>query len=249
MQTDAALGEMLAALDKNGLAENTLLIVTSDNGCSPQAKYEELLPQGHNPSYIFRGTKADIYEGGHHIPFLVRWPGHVKPGTKSDQTTCLTDFLATSAEIIGAKLPDAAGEDSVSLLPALLGRANQPLREAIVHHSIDGAFAIRQGPWKLCLCPGSAGWSAPRPGRDDVSGLPPVQLFNLADDIGEQHNVQVAHPDIVQRLTKLLEKYVADGRSTPGAAQQNAVAVDIHSGEHPAPPSPAKKAKGKAAAN
>src|SRR6185369_1870200 len=99
------------------------------------------------------------------------------------------------------------------------------------------------------LCPGSAGWSAPRPGRDEVSGLPVVQLFNLAEDPGEQHNIQAERPDIVQRLTKLLEKYVADGRSTPGAAQKNAVAVDIHSGEHPAPPSAAKKAKGKAAAN
>jgi arylsulfatase A len=249
MQTDAALGEVLGALDKNGFADNTLVIVTSDNGCSPQAKYDELLPKGHNPSYVFRGTKADIYEGGHHIPFLVRWPGHVKPGTKSEQLTCLTDFTATCAEIVGAKLPNGAGEDSVSLLPALLGQAKQPLREAIVHHSIDGAFAIRQGPWKLCLCPGSAGWSAPRPGRDNVSGLPIVQLFNLTDDIGEKFNVQVEHPDIVQRLTKLLEKYVADGRSTPGEPQKNAVAVDIHSGEHPAPPQPAtKKANAKAAA-
>src|SRR6185436_18770234 len=120
----------------------TLVIVTSDNGCSPQAKFNELLPRGHNPSYVFRGNKADIYEGGHRIPFLVRWPGHVKPGVTSDQTICLTDFMATCAEILGVKLPDNAGEDSVSLQPAMLGTATKPLREATVHHSINGAFAI-----------------------------------------------------------------------------------------------------------
>src|SRR5438093_12943593 len=114
MQTDAALGQVLDALDRNGLIGSTLLIVTSDNGCSPQAKFEELVPRGHNPSYVFRGNKADIYEGGHRIPFLVRWPGHVPPGTRSDQTTCLTDLMATVAQIIDVPLTPDAGEDSVS---------------------------------------------------------------------------------------------------------------------------------------
>jgi arylsulfatase A-like enzyme len=227
MQTDDALGQLLAALDKHGLAENTLLIVTSDNGCSPQAKFEELVPKGHNPSYVFRGHKADIYEGGHRIPFLARWPARVKAGGKSDQTLCLTDLMATCAEIVGATLPDAAGEDSVSILPALEGKDHQPLREAVVHHSINGSFAIRQGSFKLALCPGSGGWSAPRPGRDDMSDLPSVQLFDLSSDISEKQNLHDRHPDVTARLTKLLEKYVAEGRSTPGKAQQNAVAVEI----------------------
>jgi arylsulfatase A len=244
MQTDFALGQLLDALDKNGLAENTLLIVTSDNGCSPQAKFDELAAKDHNPSYIFRGNKADIYEGGHRIPFLVRWPGHVKPGTSSDQTTCLTDFLATAAEIIGARLPDDAAEDSVSLLPALLGKADKPLREATVHHSINGSFGIRQANWKLCFCPGSGGWSAPRPDRDSTAGLPAMQLFELAADIGEQRNVAAENPAVVERLTKLMESYVANGRSTPGPAQKNAVAVDFHYGEKLA--RPAAKAKNKA---
>src|SRR5207247_4995311 len=108
MQTDAVLGQVLAALEQNGLTGSTLLIVTSDNGCSPQAKFEELVPKGHNPSYVYRGNKADIYEGGHRIPFLVRWPGHVETGTRSDQTTCLTDFIATCADILGIKLPGDA---------------------------------------------------------------------------------------------------------------------------------------------
>ena len=247
MQTDHAIGQVLKALADSGVAENTLLIITSDNGCSPQAKYEELLPLGHNPSYVFRGHKADIYEGGHRIPFLVRWPGHAKPGSKSDQTICLTDFFATLADILDADVPASAAEDSVSFLPALLGNAGSPLREATVHHSINGSFAIRQGKWKLCLCPGSGGWSAPRPDRDDVTGLPTVQLFDLEADIGERTNVQDKQPDVVRRLTALLEKYAANGRSTPGPAQKNAVAVDVHRGEKIAA-RPAK-AKNKAAKN
>lgn len=245
MQTDEALGKILDALDKNGLADKTLVMVTSDNGCSPQAKFEELVPKGHNPSYVFRGHKADIFEGGHRIPFIARWPGHVKAGSTSEQTTCLTDFLATAAEIVGAKVPADAAEDSVSMLPALLGKADKPLREATVHHSINGSFAIRQGNWKLCFCPGSGGWSAPRPNRDETTGLPPLQLFDLASDIGEQKNLQADKPEIVARLTQLMEKYVADGRSTPGASQKNAVAVNFHSGEKLPPP--AAKAKNKKA--
>jgi arylsulfatase A-like enzyme len=227
MQTDWGIGQVLAALDRHKLRDNTLVIVTSDNGCSPQAKFDELLAKGHDPSYVFRGHKADIYDGGHRIPFIAACPQFVKPGTSSDQTLCLTDLLATCADLLGEKLPDNAGEDSVSILPALRGEAKEPLHEAVVHHSINGSFAIRQGKWKLEFCPGSGGWSAPRPGRDDTSKLPPIQLYDLSADIGEERNVQADHEDVVKRLTALLEKYVADGRSTPGAPQKNAVAVDI----------------------
>jgi arylsulfatase A-like enzyme len=225
------------------LTGSTLLIVTSDNGCSPQAKFEELVPKGHNPSYVFRGHKADIYEGGHRIPFLVRWPGHVPAGTTSKQTTCLTDLLATCADVLGATLPAAAAEDSMSMLPALLGQASQPLRNATVHHSINGSFAIRQGNWKLCFCPGSGGWSAPRPDRDDTTGMAPLQLFDLGSDIGEQHNLQAERPEIVQQLTSIMENYIAEGRSTPGVPQKNDVAVDFRRGERIGPPMAKNKAK------
>lgn len=227
IETDWSIGQVVKALDKHGLAENTLLIVTSDNGCSPQARYEELLPKGHNPSYVFRGHKADIYDGGHRVPFIVRWPAKVKAGARSDRLVCLTDLLATCAELLGARLPDDAAEDSVSFVPALLGRADQPPREAVVHHSIDGSFAIRQGKWILAFCPGSGGWSAPRPARDDASSLPPVQLYDLASDIGQRQNVQHAFPDVVARLTALMERFVAEGRSTPGRPQANTVEVDF----------------------
>jgi len=235
METDHHIGLVMAELEKQGLAGNTLVIFTSDNGCSPSAKFDELAAKGHNPSHVFRGNKADIFDGGHHIPFIARWPARVKAGTKSDQIICLTDFMATVADILGAKLPENAAEDSVSILPALEGRAKAPLREAIVHHSINGSFSIRQGKWKLELCPDSGGWSAPRPGSKEAQGLPPIQLYDLTADIGEQTNVQDKHPEVVARLTKLLEKYVAEGRSTPGVAQQNTTPVEIHRKVTPAP--------------
>lgn len=231
MQVDATVGRVLDALDRNAMTGATLLIFTSDNGCSPSADFPALAKQGHHPSGSLRGHKADIFEGGHRIPFLARWPGKVQAGSTCHDTICLTDLLATSAAIVGASLPADAGEDSVNILPDLLGTAQMPVREATVHHSIDGSFAIRQGPWKLALCPDSGGWSEPRPGRPEAKGLPPVQLFNLERDLGERRNLQADHPEVVDRLTKLLERYVAEGRSTPGPAQENAGSVRIHGTE------------------
>lgn len=227
MQTDHAAGQVLAALERQGLADNTLVIFTSDNGCSPAAKIEELQAKGHYPSFQYRGYKADIFDGGHRIPFLVRWPGKVKAGAISDQLVCLVDLMATCADVLGVPLADNAGEDSVSLLPALLGNAKKALREAVVHHSINGSFAIRQGSWKLELCPDSGGWSSPKPGSPAARELPPIQLYDLAKDPGEKTNVHARHPEVVQHLTRLLEKYVADGRSTPGTPQINTGEVDI----------------------
>lgn len=245
LQTDATVGRVLDALDRHGLTDNTLVIVTSDNGCSPMADFEALARGGHHPSYHFRGHKADIFDGGHRIPLLVRWPGKVQAGSTCGQLICLTDLLATCAELVGARLPDNAGEDSVSILPALLGKTTGPLREAVVHHSINGSFAIRQGPWKLELCPDSGGWSAPRPGSPAERDLPPVQLYNLETDMGETTNVQDQHPQIVQRLTALLEKYVVEGRSTVGPQQPNTTPVEIRkaSGSGKAKPKGKSKAK------
>jgi len=229
MQTDAAVGELMEALEIAGFSTNTLVIFTSDNGCSPSANFGQLKAKGHNPSGPWRGHKADIWEGGHRVPYIARWPGKVKAGTTSKETICLSDFLATSAAIVGAKLPQTAGEDSVNMLPALLGReSKEPLREALVHHSIQGEFAIRKGPWKLALCPGSGGWSAPNDAAARKQGLPPVQLYHLTQDPGETNNLQAAHPEIVAALSKLLDKYVADGRSTPGGKRSNDVPVKLH---------------------
>ena len=227
MQTDAAVGELLAALDRFGLADSTIVLFTSDNGCSPAAKVAELEAKGHFPSAEFRGYKSDIWDGGHRVPFLARWPGHVTAGTKTDQPACLTDLLATCAGLVGAALPDNAAEDSVSLLSVLAGTAADPVREAVVHHSIQGKFAIRQGPWKLELCPGSGGWSKPGDKEAEKQGLPTLQLYNMTQDVGERRNLAAEKPELVKKMTVLLEKYVTDGRSTPGAPQKNDVPIDI----------------------
>lgn len=225
MQVDETIGQVLDALKVRGVADNTLVIVTSDNGCSPVADFKTLAKHGHQPSYVFRGAKADIYDGGHRIPFIARWPAKVKAGGRGDQLVCLTDLMATFADIVDATLPDDAGEDSISILPALLDKTDRARREAIVHHSINGSFAIRRGNWKLELCRDSGGWSSPKPGSKEAGGLPPVQLYDLAADMGEQRNVASGHAEIVEELTLLLEKYVANGRSTPGKPQANTTPV------------------------
>jgi len=227
MQTDWTVGRIVDALDRNGLAENTLVIFTSDNGCSPAAGLDVLNRHGHEPSAQFRGHKADIWDGGHRVPYLVRWPAKVRAASKSDQLVCLTDLMATCAELLGVKLPENAGEDSVSILPALLGQDKAPLREAVVHHSIQGKFSIRQASWKLELCPGSGGWSAPKDPEAQRQGLPPIQLYDMSKDAGEKANVQDQQAEAAQRLTRLLERYVEEGRSTPGARQKNDVPVDL----------------------
>jgi hypothetical protein len=129
--------------------------------------------------------------------------------------------MATAAQIVGVTLPASAAEDSVSILPALLDQPHAPLREAVVHHSIAGMFAIRKGKWKLELCAGSGGWAAPRDAAALAQGLPPIQLYDMQADPAEKNNVASANPQVVAELTALLEKYVTDGRSTPGAPQTN----------------------------
>jgi arylsulfatase A-like enzyme len=203
------------------VADNTIMIFASDNGCAPMVDLAELASCGHFPSYHFRGHKADIYEGGHRIPLILRWPARVRAGSLCDDTVCLADLLSSCADILGAPLPANAGEDSVSNLPLWLEQPNEaPIREATVHHSVDGSFSIRQGHWKLELCPGSGGWSWPRPGKE-CEGLPPVRLYDLSDDISEHTNVSSQHPEVVRCLTGLLAQYVRTGRSTPGAPQSN----------------------------
>jgi arylsulfatase A-like enzyme len=160
------------------------------------------------------------------VPFFVHWPAKVKAGSRSETTICLTDFFATVAEITGASIPENAGEDSFSFLPDLLGTGTSA-RQDLVNHSIHGQFAIREGPWKLAMCPGSGGWSKPGDIDAKKNGLPPVQLHNLAADPGERTNIEASNPEVVQRLTARLEAIVANGRSTPGARQTNDTSVDF----------------------
>ena len=226
MELDAEIGRILAALDRYGLTDDTLVVFTSDNGCSPAANIKELEAKGHFPNERSRGCKADLWEGGHRIPFLVRWPGQVTPGTRCDHPICQTDLLATCAELVGDSLPDNAGEDSVSILALLKGN-QQPARESVIHHSMLGKFAIRQGQWKLLLCAGSGCGSLPTDWHAEQQGLPKQQLYNMVADPGEQNNLQATHPEIVEQLTRQLFKQVNDGRSTPGNPQANDVPVDV----------------------
>lgn len=228
MQVDHTVGQITAALKRNGLTENTLLIFTSDNGCSPEANFRELETHGHDPSHIFRGHKADIFEGGHRVPFVAQWPGHIEKQSTNTRPLCLSDLIATTADILNQPLPENAGVDSISFLPLLTDKSAPAPREATVHHSINGAFAITKGKWKLALCPGSGGWSNPRPGRNDLSHLPAIQLYNLENDIAETKNLADKHPEIVTELTTLLQSHVDQGRSTPGPPQQNDRPIDIH---------------------
>jgi arylsulfatase A len=228
METDAAVGEVLAALAQHQLTDNTLVIFTSDNGCSPQAKFDELAEHDHFPSGPLRGHKADLFEGGLRVPTVVRWPGQVAAGSETSALICQIDLLATLAEILQVALPADAAEDSISFLTVLQGGQGQ--RDHLVSHSVNGSFAIRQGDWKLLLCADSGGWSAPRPGSKQALGLPPMQLYDLGSDLGEQNNLVEEHPDRVQQLIDLLEQFVADGRSTPGEKQANNGPVDIRLG-------------------
>ena len=227
MQVDTTIGRVMEAVESKGLAENTLFIVTSDNGATPGADFGFLGRQGHDPSYHFRGHKADIFEGGHRVAFIARWPEVIKAGTTSEQTICHTDLLATAADITGFKLPESAGEDSVSILPLMKQKTTKQVREATVHHSVNGSFAIRSGNWKLCYCPGSGGWSTPRPQEAKKKKLPALQLYDLSNDIAEEHNVADKHRDVVDELTTRMVAYVTNGRSTPGKKQENDGPVDF----------------------
>ena len=223
LMVDDMVGKVMNALKEAGVDDNTILVFSTDNGCSPQAKFDELQEKGHYPSYIYRGHKADLFDGGHRIPCAVRWPAKIKPHTVN-QTVCLTDFFATFATIADYQLKDSEGEDSYNILPLLLNeKEGDVIREATVHHSINGDFTIRKGEWKLLLSPSSGGWSFPKPGTDDevIETLPLIQLYNMKTDPAEKNNVYAEHPEVVKELKDLMIKYVKEGRSTPGTPQKN----------------------------
>jgi arylsulfatase A-like enzyme len=228
MMIDDYIGRLNQALKDAGIDQNTLVVFTSDNGCSPAAGFDKLVEMGHFPSAHFRGHKADIYEGGHRVPFLAKWPAKIKEGTVREETISLVDFFATAAAIAEYSISDSEGEDSYSLVP-LFDIDNKPssFREATVFHSIEGSFAVRKGDWKLIFAKGSGGWSFPRPGDPAEAELPEVQLYNLANDPGETTNLEAAESEWVEELTQIMIRYIKDGRSTPGLPQSN----DTYDGE------------------
>ena len=230
METDDGLRQILDALDKNNLTENTLVVFTSDNGCSKAAKIGKLEAQGHFPSANFRGSKSDIWDGGHRIPFIVRWPGKVDAGSTNDQILCLTDLLATCAELTEQPLPPEVAEDSVSFLPSIKGESFESTRAGVIHHSISGHFAYRMGRWKLCLAKASGGWTSPTEKQAD-KGSPVAQLYDMEADPGEITNMYESRPEVVQRLLEQLKSDVARGRSTAGQDQTNDAKIKLWKNE------------------
>jgi arylsulfatase A-like enzyme len=220
-QLDWVVGELMSTLEKLGVADNTLVIFTSDNGPEVDSIIHMRADHDHDGARPWRGIKRDNWEGGHRVPFIVRWPGKVKPGTTSAQLASLTDVMATIAAIIGTKLPDNAAEDSFNLLPALRGEATTPIRPYLLTQAFAGArtLSIRRGSWKYLDHPGSGGNRYENhPGLKpfilpDTAPDAPGQLYNLGTDPGEKRNLYFAQPQIVQELKTLLDQSKASGRS------------------------------------
>ena len=224
VQVDWTVGQILTALEGLGLAEDTLVVYTSDNGSfmfrqeEPSAAdhvqdstVQAYRPDRHTANAHWRGTKADIWEAGHRVPFFVRWPGGVAPGTRTEATVCHTDLFATVAEIVGADLPREAAEDSFSLLPLLRGEPERFERAPVILHSVDGMFAVREGRWKLVAGNGSGG-------REKPKGEPfgrPYQLYDLEADPSETRDRLGEEDAVAARLEKTLEELRSQGRSRP----------------------------------
>lgn len=231
MQTDDSYGQVIQALKDNGFYENTLIICSSDNGTSPSTSgLKQLKSAGHFPSGELRGMKSDIWDGGHRVPFLATWPGKIKAGSRCNDLVCLTDIMATSAEITGYKLGKSDGVDSISFLAALTGSNAKP-RTNVIHHSISGEFSLRDGNWKYIACPGSGGWGSPGTKRasqqSKAQGEPLMQLYEMEKDLGEQNNLAAAKPETVERLRAMLDTQIKNGRTTPGPKQKNDATIVV----------------------
>lgn len=250
VQVDWTVCRVLDALRRAGVADNTLVVFTSDNGPEITGEvnsgvYDRAQRYGHYSMGSLRGAKRDIWEGGHRVPFLARWPGKIRPATVTDATLCHVDLLATVAAILGARLPANAGEDSYNVLPVLLGaKLDRPIREATVHHSGSGRFALRKGDWVLIDGPsgddngkrGEPEWFKKERGyrAHDL----PRELFDVRQDLSERRNLYGEQPEKARELKALLDQYQRDGRSTPGAPQKN----DVPLGPGKAPSGGAKPA-------
>lgn len=208
METDWAAGQVIEAVDQAGVADNTIVIFSTDNGPARYTGIEELVAAGHRASGPYRGAKTEIYEGGHRVPFVVRWPGVVAPHSTCAALVCLNDLMATFADLTGYALPENAAEDSVSLLPLFHDPAAPPVRDSLIHHGNRASFGIRRGPWKLLIL---------LQPDDEVR----FELYHLENDPGETIDLSGSHPGMVTELRALLEAQISQGRTTPGPPQRN----------------------------
>jgi arylsulfatase A-like enzyme len=212
-EVDWVVGEVMAALERKGIADDTLLIFTSDNGpeCIPAAAggaYTHIRQFGHYSMAHLRGVKRDAWEGGHRVPLIARWPGVTPAGAVCDQLVGLGDLIATCADVLGTDLPAGAGEDSVSVLPLLQGELG-PVRDVLVHHSASGKFAIRQGGWVFIDAPSGDDNQEPdwfKAERGYVDHDYPGELYDLARDISERRNLYGERPQVMGDLARLLDE-------------------------------------------
>jgi arylsulfatase A-like enzyme len=216
-QLDGSVGEVLAALGRLKLEENTLVLFTSDNGPVVDDGYADGSVEhlnGHVPAGPFRGGKYSIFEGGTRLPFIACWPGRIKPGI-SEALLCQVDLLATFAALAGIDLPAEAGPDSLNVLAALLGGPRQTGRDTLVEHA--GGLALRKGPWKFIPNSPKPAAKQVEPGDKSTGPPDPVrgQLFNLAEDAGEKKDVTEQHPEMARELSELLDRIRKSGRSRP----------------------------------
>ena len=222
---DHIVGELSKTLTELGVADNTLVIVTSDNGPEVPTVVHMRQDYNHDGAKPWRGVKRDNWEGGHRVPFLVRWPDKVAAGSTSSQITSLCDVFATAADLVGHKVPDNAGEDSFSLLPILQAKDREPIRPYLLQQAFSGArdLAIRRGKWKYLAHKGSGGNNyetnpeLKRYALPDTAPTAAGQLFDLEKDPGETENLALKKPEIVEELNALLKQSIATGRSRPFA--------------------------------
>ena len=219
LMIDDLMGEIFKTIKESGIEENTLVIFTSDNGCASNANFNVLKAKGHNPSYIYSGSKGSYLEGGHRVPFLVKWPDKIPANTVCEETICTTDFMATCADLVDYKLKANEAEDSYSMMPLLVQKEGYE-RVATIHHSKAGIFAIRKNEWKLIVSPNSGKNARGRP-LPVKNKLPENILYNLNKDVGEKENIEEQHPEKVKELRQLLIEQIRSGRSTPGESQEN----------------------------
>ncbi len=218
METDALVGRVIGSLAEQGIANETLVLFTSDNGCAPYIGVEALERKGHYPSGPLRGYKSDVWEGGHRIPFIVRWPEVISPGNVYRGLIHQADLMATFADILGLQLAPNSGEDSFSFYSVLKGDEQGAVREHSVSCSIQGLPSFRSGLWKYIPGQGSGGWTK----GEDASK---IQLYDLSSDLSETRNLAAENPERVASMASLFETIINDGRSRPGPKQLNEVDV------------------------
>ncbi|MEX0331881.1 MAG: sulfatase-like hydrolase/transferase [Puniceicoccaceae bacterium] len=205
-EIDWTVGQVVAALKAKGILDNTLIVFTADNGASKASFPEEMEEEfRHNPSLHFRGRKASLWEGGHRVPFIVHWPDSVDAGSLSKSLCNLNDFYATCAALVGEPIQPEAAVDSFNMMPLLVGRPGEYVRNGMVHRDFRGWLAFRDGDWKLLMGRGPENQS----------------LYNLAEDPSEKRNLLKENPTKVQELLEKLNRIILEGRSTPGPMQDN----------------------------